>query len=100
MKALLHTGASIPPPADVKNEDSAAKSESEDDPAVFMAAGSDGGGGGGGGAPLNTKNKEVPLICVDIKDANGASYGGFRPSTKLLKLRDLIRKEPKDDKIM
>jgi hypothetical protein len=41
-----------------------------------------------------------PLICKDVADANGLSYGGFRPSSKLVELRGLLVAVPPGDKVL
>ena len=51
-------------------------------------------------APLS---EQAPLMCVNLEtavDANGESYGGFRPSTKMIELRARIEEEPPADKIL
>ena len=50
---------------------------------------------------LHVGASNAPIACADVaSDANGVSYGGFRLSTKLLKLQALIQKEKPTDKII
>ena len=50
--------------------------------------------------------EQVCMMCVNdedghpICDANGVPFGGFKPSTKLLKLKELVEAIPKADKLI
>lgn len=102
LRGMLHRGAAPPPP---DPSEAAAKLRPKTE-ATGEATGEVKGemkGGVEGGVKGET---EVPMMCVNdekgepICDANGEPFGGFKPSTKLLRLRDLVHKIDAEDKVI